>query len=160
MKNTFIVLANLGHLRAFQPEPAEHGAGREYDLKELKLAPLTHTPSSIGDQVTDQAGRFAAAGNPGSPRGCGMSHGEAHNLRKEDERRLIRKLASRIDAIIAKRSPSRWILAVPSAILPRVRDALHPTSKQKLVDTKPSDLTKLSVKQVEARFFKPVAKVA
>ena len=160
MKNTFIVLADLGHLRAFQPEPAEHGVGREYDLKEIKLAPLTHIPSSIGDQVTDQAGRFAAAGSPGSPRGCGMSHGEAHNMRTEDERRLIRKLASRIDAIIANRSPSRWILAVPSAILPRVKNSLHPTSKQKLVDAQAADLTKLTLKQVEARFFKPVAKVA
>ena len=160
MKNTFIVLADLGHLRAFQPQPAEHGVGRKFDLKELKLAPLTHTPSAIGDLVTDQAGRFAATGNPGSPRGCGMSHGEAHNLRTEDERRLIRKLADRIDALIAKRSPSRWILAVPSAILPRVKNALHPTSKQKLVDAHGADLTKLSLKQVESRFFKPPAKVA
>lgn len=160
MKSTFIVLADLGHLRAFQPKPAEPGVGREYDLKELKLAPLTHTPSPIGEMVTDQAGRFATVSNPGSPRGCGMSYGEPHNLQTEDERRLIKKLASRMDALIAKRSPARWILAAPSAILPRVKDALHPRSKKKLVDTQAADLTKLSLKQVEARFFKPVAKVA
>ena len=160
MKNTFIVLADLGLLRAFQPEPAEQGVGREFDLKEIKLAPLTHTPTSIGEQVTDQAGRFRATVNPGSPRGSGMSHGEAHNLQTEDERRLIQKLAARIDAIIAKRSPDRWILAVPSAILPRVKNALHPTSKQKLVESHAADLTKLSLKQVEYRFFKPSAKVA
>ena len=82
------------------------------------------------------------------------------NLQTEDERRLIQKLASRIDAIIAKRSPTRWILAAPVAILPRVREALHPTSKQNLVEDHAADLTKLSLKQVEARFFKPIAKVA
>ncbi len=160
MKNTFIILADLGHLRAFQPQKAEPGRGREFDLKEIKLAPLRHVPTPISEQVTDQAGRFAAAGAPGSARGCGMSHGEAHNLQTEDERRLIQKLASRIDAVIAKRSPSRWILAVPSAILPRVKDALHPSSKKILVETQAADLTKLSVKQVESRFFKPIAKVA
>ena len=160
MKNTFIILADLGHLRAFEPKPAEHGVGRDFDLKELQLAPLTHAPSSIGEQVTDQAGRFATAGGPGSPRGCGMSHGEAHNMQSEDERRLIKKLADRIDALIARRSPTRWILAVPSSILPRVKNALHPTSKQKLVEAHPADLTKLTLKQVESRFFNPSAKVA
>lgn len=160
MKNTFIVLADLGHLRAFQPQAAEPGVGREYDLKEVKLAPLSHTPSSISELATDQAGRFATGGANGSPRGCGMSHGEAHNLQTEDERRLIQKLASRIDAVIAKRSPARWILAAPAAILPRVKDALHPTSKQNLAEAQSADLTKLSIKQVESRFFKPVAKVA
>jgi len=160
MKNTFIVLADLGHLRAFEPQAAEPGVGREFDLKEIKLAPLSHVPSPIGEQVTDQAGRFATSGGPGSPRGCGMSHGEAHNLQTEDEKRLIQKLAERIDAVIAKRTPTRWLLAVPAAILPRVRDALHPTSKQKLVETQAADLTKLSLKQVEARFYKPSARVA
>lgn len=160
MKNTFIVLADLGHLRAFQPQEAEPGRGREFDLKEIKLAPLSHVPVPISEQVTDQAGRFATGGAAGSARGGGMSHGEAHNLQTEDERRLIQKLASRIDAVIAKRSPARWILAVPAAILPRVKEALHPTSKQKLVEAQAADLTKLSVKQVESRFFKPVRKVA
>ncbi|MCF6311041.1 MAG: host attachment protein [Verrucomicrobiales bacterium] len=160
MKNTFIVLADLGHLRAFQPQAAEPGVGREYDLKEIKLAPLTHTPTPISEQVTDQAGRFAQGGGAGAARGCGMSHGEAHNLKTEDERRLIKELASRIDAVLAKRSPARWILAAPSAILPRLKEALHPTSKKILVDTQGSDLTKLSLKQVEARFFKPIDQVA
>lgn len=160
MKNTFIVLADLGHLRAFQPQAAEPGVGREYDLKEIKLAPLSHTPSPIGEQVTDQAGRFAKGGAAGSPRGCGMSHGEAHNLQTEDERRLIKELASRIDAVLAKRSPARWLLAAPTAILPRLKDALHPSSKKTLIETQGSDLTKLSLKQVEARFFKTIDKVA
>ncbi|MFK5924083.1 MAG: host attachment protein [Verrucomicrobiota bacterium] len=160
MKNTFIVLADLGHLRAFQPQEAEPGVGREFDLKEIKLAPLKHVPSPIGEQVTDQAGRFATGGAPGSPRGCGMSHGEAHNLQSEDERRLIKELANRIDAIIAKRSPNRWILAAPAAILSRVKEALHPTSKKILVETQAADLTKLSLKQVEGRFYKPISKVA
>jgi len=160
MKNTFIVLADLGHLRAFQAQKAEPGRGREFDLKEIKMAPLKHVPSPISDQVTDQAGRFATGGAAGSAREGGMSHGEAHNLQTEDERRLIQKLAGRIDAVIAKRSPVRWILAAPAAILPRVKEALHPTSKQNLAETQAADLTKLSVKQVEARFFKPIAKVA
>ncbi len=160
MKNTFIVLADLGHLRAFQAQKAEPGVGREFDLKEIKLAPLSHVPSATGDLVTDQAGRFATGGAPGSPRGCGMSHGEAHNLQTEDERRLIKELAGRIDAVIAKRSPARWVLAVPAAILPRIKDSLQPSSKKTLVETQAADLTKLSLKQVEARFFKPASKVA
>lgn len=160
MKNTFIVLADLGHLRAFQPQKAEPGVGREFDLKEIKLAPLSHVPSPVSEQVTDQAGRFAAGAAPGSARGCGMSHGEAHNLQTEDERRLIKELAARIDALIAKHNPARWILAAPSAILPRVKDSLHPTSKKVLAETQAADLTKLALKQVESRFFKPAAKVA
>ncbi len=160
MKSTFIVLANLGHLRAFYPQPAELGVGREYDLKELKLAPLTHTPSSVGEMTSDQAGRYAAASNPGSPRGCGMSYGEPNNLQTEDEKRMISNLATRIDALIAKRSPARWILAAPVAILPRLKEALHPDSQKRLVDSEAADLTKLTLKQVEARFYKPASKVA
>ena len=69
-------------------------------------------------------------------------------------------LVDRIDALIAKRSPSHWILAAPSAILPRVKNSLHPTSKKGLAEAHPADLTKLTLKQVEARFFNLNAKVA
>ena len=139
-----IITANLGRLRAFRVKPSSDPARDNKVVEEIETPPLQMSPHGISDLTSDQAGRFSADGGPG------MSHGEAHGLAKEEERRLITQLAEGIDALLSAERPGRWGLALPKTINARVVSALHSKSAPK--DNRSQDLSKLSANEVGKRF--------
>ncbi|MEZ5303521.1 MAG: host attachment protein [Verrucomicrobiales bacterium] len=141
-----VILADLGHLRAFSFTPAEPEHHARYRVQEIDLRPQDK-PERISERVTDQAGRFAQHGNPG------MTNGEAHNLETEQERRIIKTLADRIERILQRSPCDQWTLAAPKTICHRLKDAIGNAARRSLARVEPADLTKLHVKEVEARFM-------
>ena len=139
-----IITANLGRMRAFRVKPSADPARENKVVEEIDTPPMTLAPHGISELTSDQAGRFNADGGPG------MSHGEPHNLEREEERRLITQLAENIDSLLSTEKPGGWALALPSAINGRVMGAMN--LKSLPVENRPQDLSKLPANEIGKRF--------
>ena len=140
-----IITADLGRLRAFQVTSSEDPA-REFVIREIDTPALEHTPQSIGEIATDQAGRFSSDGSGG------MSRGEAHGLAREEERRLIAQLAGRITALIGSEKPAGWMLAAPKSINARLLEGIGGAHQKTLRENRAQDIAKLPAKEIGKRF--------
>ena len=142
---TVIVAANLGKVRALRIEPMP-GKRHPFHVEEIKLPEQEEGPERVSEIVTDQAGRFPTG------KGTGMSTGEAHGLEEENETRLLRSLASRIESIVREEGCESWNLAIPKTIADRLIERLDKKLVTRLARTERADLTKLPVKELVARF--------
>jgi hypothetical protein len=101
------------------------------------------------DKVTDLAGRFPQSGTPGS------SNGENHNLRVENERRLIRLVAEKICELV--QGERYWYLAAGEGINGRLLEQLRPETRGSLYKNIPVDLVKTPKQQILDHFLAPAA---
>ncbi|HQW29944.1 MAG TPA: host attachment protein [Verrucomicrobiales bacterium] len=148
---TFIVLADLGRVRAVQIKLASGLTEEKNHLHEVESAAFVHRESSLGDIVSDQAGRFSQgqiAGMAG-----GMSYGEEHELENEIEKNNIAIVAGRVDHLIAEAGYPPSILAAPKSILTRLAEELSDETLSAIQETVAADLTKASLKDLEKRFL-------
>jgi len=147
MTDKMIVLADLGRVKAFRVThdmlTSKPQIELVYDCEFLE----SHT--RLVDKVTDYAGRF---GSPGMP---GASISEAHNMRGEAERRLIRMVAEKICDLV--RGQRYWYLAAGEGINARLVDHLDPDARATLVKNIPSDLVKIPKQQILDHFMTAVA---
>ncbi|MCB1092281.1 MAG: host attachment protein [Verrucomicrobiae bacterium] len=150
MKTLFIV-ADLGRVRAFQKKSGDELSGAKDHLTELEDAAFSRRDASLGETVTDQAGRFGQ-GNMAGQSG-GMSFGEEHELEREMERKAISEVARHVDQVINDAGCPTCVLAAPKSILHRLEDALAPGSRDAIAESIPADLTRQSIKELEERFL-------
>ena len=141
-----IITADLGRLRAFRVKPSDDQTRDNCVVQEIKTEPLENTPQPIGAITTDQAGRFRSDGSQG------MSHGEAHGLEREEERRLIAQLAERIGGVIDSEKPAGWFLAAPQAINARLLEGIPAAHHKTLRENRAQDLSKLAANELGKRF--------
>ncbi len=139
MKNTLVVVADLGCYKAFRIDGSHLGPTPRLEL--VEEGQLTEAHSRLVDKVTDLSGRF--------PRGTGtrangtMSDGERHNIELETRKRLVRQLAQRLNALARTQPAERWFFAASREINHQLLEELDPQLRAKIQKVVPADLTKV-----------------
>jgi Fe-S cluster biosynthesis and repair protein YggX len=141
--NKVIVTADLGHFRAYRvSEDPLNMASPKLDLIESYDSLEAH--EKLSDKVSDSAGRFKRAGLGEAMAG----YSERNRIGLEEDRRLVRMIAEKINEIIVKEGPEAWHLAtaekinnsVLKGLAPEVRARLAKNLKANLTNTKKCDL--------------------
>jgi hypothetical protein len=139
MKNTLLVVADLGGFKAFKLENSPiHRSPRLEFVEEFRNA---DAHGRLVDRVSDLSGRV--------PRGTGlkargaMSDGERHNIELETRKRLIRQLAQRLNILARSEEVDRCFLAASREINHPLIEQLEPQVRAKVAKNIPADLTKI-----------------
>ena len=142
MTDKMIVLADLGHVKAFRVTHDMLTSKPRIDLSYECEFPEAHI--RLGQTVSDQAGRFAQEGTPGS------STWENHNLRAENERRLLRLVAGKIGELV--QGQRFWCLAAAQSVNSRIIEHLQPEVRATLIRNVTSDLVKTPKDRILGHF--------
>lgn len=145
--STIIIAANLGHFKAYRlmETPTR---GPKLDLVEEVNFLEAH--GRFVDKVTDQAGRFPVTAGAGP--GTQMSPSEDLNAEQENERRLTKLVAEKIEEVIQREQPEYWRFAATSEIQQSILREISPEIRERLVRAIPADLTKTPVGEVLEHF--------
>ncbi len=149
MKNTLVVVADLGGFKAFKVENNNHLA-REPRLEFLEQYQNAEAHGHLVDKVSDLSGRFPRG--TGMKAGGAMSDGERHNIELEARRRLVRQLAQRLNTLARGQDVERCFLAASKEINHQLLDELDPQLRAKIEKNIPADLTKLERAEILSRF--------
>ena len=147
MKNTLVVVADLGCLKAYRLDetPVQH-TPRLALLQEFNNNGAT---VKLTDVTSDSAGRFPR----GSARsGQGMSDGERHNIQLEQRKRLVRQLAGNLSQLLQESNAEDCYLAVSREIQHPLLEELDPAARARIVRCVQADLTKVDKSQLLAHF--------
>jgi hypothetical protein len=145
MKNTLVVVADLGCFKAYKVENNQTTRTPRLELIEQFDNPEAH--GRLVDKVSDQSGRF--------PRGTGggaMSDGERHNIGLEMRKRFVKQLAQRFNSLARNQEIERCLCAVSKEINRLLVEELEPGVRAKIEKTLPVDLTKLDRTEILKRF--------
>lgn len=147
MKNTLVVVADLGCLKAYRLDqtPVQHTPRLEL-LGEFNNGDAT---AKLTDVTTDSSGRFPRGG---ARAGQGMSDGERHNLELEQRRRLVRQLAGKLTHWLEQPDVEDCYLAASREIHKPLLDELNPANRSRIVRSVHADLTKLDKAQLLSHF--------
>ena len=108
MKNTLVVVADLGCFKAYRLE--NDRPDRTPRLEPVQEFIDANAHDKLGDKVTDLSGRFPRT--TGAAHGNGaMSDGERHNIELEARKRLVRLQAQRLSALVRSKDIERCLLA-------------------------------------------------
>ncbi|MBI5665033.1 MAG: host attachment protein [Nitrospirae bacterium] len=147
MDKTIIVVADLGHFKAYRitEEPLESPRVlliESYDSLEGH--------GKLVDKLSDMAGRFGRGGGKDE---SAMGSGERHTIGLETEKRLIKLIAKNIDTLISNEKCETWCLAASKKINRPVVESLKPGVKAKLDKNITADLTKIDKSEILNYFF-------
>lgn len=145
MKNTLVVVADLGCFKAYKLENNHLHRSPRLDLLEEFDNPEAH--ARLVDQVSDLSGQFRR-GNSTSA----MSDGERHNILLEQRKRFVRQLAQRFNTLARPTDVERCLVAVSREINNQLLDALEPQVRAKIEKNLPADLTKVQKSELLAYF--------
>jgi len=140
MKNTLLVVADLGGFKAFKLENNNH-VSRTPRLQFVEQFENIGAHGRLVDKFSDLSGRF--------PRGTGvkadgaMSDGERHNIELEARKRFVRRLAQRLNTLARDREIEACYLAASREINHQLLEELEPEVRAKIAKNVPADLTKL-----------------
>jgi hypothetical protein len=142
MDKTIIVVADLGHFKAYRitQEPMESPR-----VTMIENYDSIDGHGKLVDKLSDMAGRFGRGGGKDE---AGMGSGERHNIETETEKRLIKTIAKNIDALIAGEKYGTWHLAAAKKINRQVIDNLKPEVKARLEKNITADLTKIDKSEI------------
>ena len=149
MKNTLVVVADLGGYKAFRLEnTALHRTPR---LELLEQFDSSEAHGKIVDKVTDLAGRFRRPTGAANSTGA-MSNGERHNVELELRKRLVRRLAQRLNRLARPSQVECCFLAASKEINHQLIQELEPKVRAKVEKNLPADLTKIQHTKILRRF--------
>ena len=149
MKNTLLVVADLGGFKAFRIENNNH-LNRTPRLQFVEQFENRGANGRLIDRVSDLSGRF--------PRGTGikadgaMSDGERHNIELENRKRFVRQLAQRLNALARDREIEQSFLAASREINHQLLEELEPEVRAKIAKNIPADLTKVERMEILRHF--------
>jgi hypothetical protein len=150
MKNTLVVVTDLGCFKAFRLENNSHQHyGPRLELVEQFENEEAH--GKLGERVSDLGGRFPRSTSASSVTGA-MSDGERHNIQLEQRKRLVRQLAQRFNALARGREFERCLLAASREINHQLLDELEPEVRAKIEKNVSADLTKLERAEILRHF--------
>lgn|SRR5690242_16980644 len=148
MKNTLVVVVDLGCLKAFK---LENGVSRSPRLELIEQFDNPEAHNRLVERVTDQSGRFPrGAAKPAN--GNVMSDGERHNIELEQRKRFVRELARRLNSLARNKEIERCFLAASREINHQLLEELEPQVKAKIEKNVSADLTKLERAEILGRF--------
>jgi hypothetical protein len=148
MKNTLLVVADLGGFKAFKLE--NHQVSRAPRLELLEQYDNASAHERIGDRMSDLSGRFPRG--TASRSGGAMSDGERHNIELETRKRLVRNLATRLNVLAGDPAIDRCFLAASREINHQLIEELDPAIRLKIQKNVPADLTKLERTEILSHF--------
>jgi len=140
MKNTLVVVTDLGCFKAFKLENEVPYRTARLELLEEFNNEQAH--ERLVEMVTDLSGRFPR-GAAKSYASSAMSDGERHNIELELRKRFVRRMAGRFNALARDKQIERCLLATSKEIKAQFLKELDPPVRAKIEKLVPSDLTKL-----------------
>jgi len=147
MKNTLLVVADLGGFKAFKVgnnHESTLGDERVKRTPRLEFVEEFHNADAherLVDKVSDLSGRFPRG--TGLKAGGAMSDGERHNIEREARKRLVRQVAQRLNALARSQDIDRCFLAASKEINHQLIEELEPQVRAKIEKNIPADLTKI-----------------
>jgi len=148
MKNTLVLVVDLGCLKAFR---VENGVARTPRLELIEQFDNPEAHNRLGERVTDLSGRFPrGAAKPGN--GNVMSDGERHNIELEQRKRFVREMARRVNSLARNEEIERCFLAASREINHQLVEELEPQVRAKIEKNLSADLTKLERADILERF--------
>ena len=148
MKNTLVVVVDLGCLKAFRVENGVTGTPR---LELIDQFDNSEAHNRLVDRVTDLSGRFhRGAAKPAN--GNVMSDGERHNIELEQRKRFVRELARRVNSLARNEEVERCFLAASREINHQLVEELEPQVRAKIEKNLSADLTKFERADILGRF--------
>jgi hypothetical protein len=147
MKNKLVVVTDLGSLKAYKLDKNE--LGRNPRLELLEHVEIADAHEKLTDKVSDLAGRFGKGGKPGE----GASAGERHNIQLEQRRRLVRRLADRLNTLIRPPEIEACYFAASKEINYQILAGLEPHVHAKIEKNIHADLTKVDKSELLGRFI-------
>ncbi len=152
MKNTLIVVMDLGLLKAYRLERTQQNTPRLVLVEELTTA---EAHSKLTDKLSDQAGRYRV---PTS--NMAMSFGERQKIDLEFRKRLVKQLAEQLSRLLNRDGVEECYVAASKEINHFILDALGHNERAKIVINLPADLTKVEKTELLDRFQKAAPAVA
>jgi hypothetical protein len=149
MKNTLVVVTDLGCFKAFRLE--NHQPNRAPRLELVEEFNNADAHDKLVNKVSDLAGRFPRRTGATNTRGA-MSDGERHNIELESRKRLVRQLAQRLNALARVPEVERCLLASSREINHQLLEELEPQVRAKIEKNIPADLTKLERAEILSYF--------
>lgn len=149
MKDTLVVVADLGCFKAFKLENNQLHRSPRLELLEQFESAEAH--GKLVEKVSDLAGRFPRGGVGAQATGA-MSDGERHNIELEMRRRLVRQLARRLNTLARSQDVDHWLLAASKEINHQLLDELDPQVRAKIQKNVHADLTKLEHAEILRHF--------
>lgn len=146
MKNKLVVVTDLGSLKAYKLDKDDFGRSPRLEL--LEEVQIADAHEKLTDKVSDLAGRFGKGGGPSA----GASAGERHNIQIEHRKRLVKRLAERLNRLIHGTGVDGCYLAASKEINHQIVDELEAHVRAKIEKNIPADLTKLSKAALLKRF--------
>ena len=146
MKDKLIIVVDLGLVRAYRIDVTPQKTRR---LEQVQEIVLEEAHVRLKDRVTDLAGRHR--GSTQKSRSAPMA--DDHNLKLEEKRRLIRKIAGRITDLIEQNAKNGCWLAAPKEINVQILNELPPAVRKRVQKSVPADFTKLSPPAVLEHFL-------
>ena len=147
MTKKLLVVADLGHLKAYRLEESERFSKPRLQLLEQWQ---TNVPNHLSQEVTDQAGQYRKGSVAGGP--SDLSDGEEHNLDLERRRRALKSLAGHISELLGREDVESCYFAAGSEINQAIINALDPRVRSRIEKNLPLNLTKLNPAEVIAHF--------
>ncbi|MDB6064479.1 MAG: hypothetical protein JWR26_687 [Pedosphaera sp.] len=148
MKNKLVVVADLGHLKAYQVKYDEYNSSPKVEL--IESLNTDEADGRVSDKLTDEAGRFH-----GGQRGQSeiRTYGERHNIKLEFQRRAIGNLAKTINQVVKKRAGDQEVfLAANGEINHQLLDLLNPEVRARIEKVVHEDLTKVNGSKLLSHF--------
>ena len=149
MKNTLVLVADLGCLKAFKLQNGEVNNPPRLEPVEEFSQPEAH--ERIVEEVTDLSGRFHRGTTKSNSAGA-MSDGERHNIELEKRKRLIRQLARHVNRLAKSNDVEQCWMAASREINQPLLAELEPDVRAKLQTVIAADLTKLGRTEILKHF--------
>jgi hypothetical protein len=145
---TIIIAVDLGHFKAYKVGKTKLGNSK---MQLIASYDSVEAHGKLLDKITDQAGRFRMGGGKGGNSKV-KGYGEPHNMKLEEEKRLIKLIAKDIGTVLGKEQYESWCLAAPAEINSRIVENLLPDVKAKLGKNVTCNLTRSKKLEILGQF--------
>lgn len=145
--SSIIIVADRGSLKAYRVNSTPT---RGASLQLIQAFDLTDGHRTLQDQLTDDAGQFPVADGTGGRHAS--SAGERGALEIENEKRICRELAQRVEKILAEETKENWSFAAPASIHSAIVEMLPPALTARLAEQLKADLVKIEPTKLAAHF--------
>ena len=144
---SLLIVTDRGGLRAYKVEPTPN---RAPGLHLLDSFEAQEVHGRYQDKVTDRAGSFQASGTAGGRQTGGAAEHPTIDL--ENDRRVCKHVAQRINELVKREKPEAWLLAVPAQIQALVLDHVDAEVVKHLSQTVHADLVRTEPSKLAAHF--------
>jgi len=148
MKNTLVVVSDLGGYKAYRLEADQFNSTPRLDLLEEFNNTAAH--GRLVEKVSDLSGRFPR--RTGASHAGAMSAGERHNIVLEQRKRHVRTMANRLNLLMQRPGVEQCYLAASREMNHQLLEELEPQVRAKIGVNVPADLMKVSKAELLRRF--------